>query len=144
MSLITVDYGNIGGGGITAYTKEGNSDDGSVSALPTTLSEVFTITTGIPKTELTRFRMVARIAESLGNYFVLTDYDKTRTNSHQMTVGLSDDYANGAVACADMASTNTSYGCVIKSISDDGVITLQSGSRTNWGSLYNYIYWQAG
>lgn len=132
------------GGGITAYTKEGNSDDGSVSALPTALNEVFTITTGIPKTELTHFRMLAKIAESMGNYFVLTDYDKTRTNCYQITVGLSDGAANGAAAYADMASTNTTYGCVIKSISDDGVITLQSGSRTNWGSLYDYIYWQAG
>lgn len=146
--LVKMNCANAGGGGgITAYTKEGNSTDGSMSGLPTGTSQTFTIATGIPKSELTHFRFVANFIQSGNYYYVITDYDTTRQISKQTTyatyISNSSPIVDGGAAYADLASGAASYGCVIRSITDDGVVTMQSGSRTNWG-VYSYAEWQAG
>lgn len=148
MPLVKMDaQKSAGGGGITAYTKEGNSTDGSMSGLPTGTSQTFTITTGIPKSELTHFRFVAYFIQSNNYYYVMNDYDTTRQISKQITyatyINSGSPYVDGGAAYADLASGAASQGCVIRSITDDGVVTMQSGSRTNWGS-YSYAEWQAG
>ena len=136
-----------GGGGITAYTKEGNSTDGSMSGLPSGNSQTFTITTGIPKSELTHFRFVAYFIQTNNYYYIITDYDTTRQIGKQATYAIymnsGSPYLDGGTAYANFASGAASQGCVIRSITDEGVVTMQSGSRTNWGS-YAYAEWQAG
>ena len=146
--LVKMNCANAaGGGGITAYRSEGNSTDGSMSGLPTGNSQTFTIATGIPKSELTHFRFVAYFIQTSNYYYIITDYDTTRQINKQTTYGTylssGSPTVDGGAAYSDMASSGTTYGCVIRSITDDGVVTMQSGSRTNWGA-YSYAEWQAG
>lgn len=145
--LVKMNCANAAGGGITAYTKEGNSTDGSMSGLPTGNNQTFTITTGIPKSELTHFRFVAYFTQSSNYYYIITDYDTTRSIGKQTTYAIyiynNAPIIDGDVVYEDLASASTTFGCVIRSITDDGIVTMQSGSRANWGA-YSYAEWQAG